>query len=670
MKGAGVGASLRATAGRMDARPRQFRTGARLMKLGFFAAIGLAATTLAAQQPGAGLRKAIQSTLGAKAAATVEPVVQQAEFNGTAPFNAFGYAVAIDGPVAVVGAPAVYSSPGILGSGWIYIFAKTVDTWSLQASIEEPGSHSGFGAPVAVSGGTVGVGATGSTGAVYVYTQTGNTWSQQATLTAADGVSGDHFGSGLAVNGGTIVVGAAGKNNLAGAVYIFTQTGGAWSQQAELTAPVGATYDSFGASVAVSGGTVVVGAALHNHRAGAIYVFTQTGNQWSQQAELTPSDVTANDFFGNVVAVSGDTAVVGDSTKNTGRGVVYIFTRTGGTWNPPSELSAGDGEPNDFFGTSVAMSGGTVAVGAPYHNQSAGAVYMFTQNGAGWSQQAEVTASDAAPYDNFGEGVAVDGGVMRVGACPGDATPEFSAAYVFQLPIAAPVNGASLVAGPIAPGEVIALFTSLGPDGGVVASPSTDGLLPTQLGGVQVFFDGVAAPIFYAQKQQVNVQAPFELRNPTTQVHIEYNGAATWTSTVAVQPAAPAIFRVGGSAQALVLNQDGTWNSPSNPAPAGSVVALWGTGGGATIPAGITGGFTRLDSLAPLALPVTVMIGSTAIEATLSYHGAAPTLSTGVFQINFQIPAGAPARPSVSLSIAIGSVKSTDPPAGTTIALK
>ena len=93
-------------------------------------------------------------------------------------------------------------------------------------------------------------------------------------------------------------------------------------------------------------------------------------------------------------------------------------------------------------------------------------------------------------------------------------------------------------------------------------------------------------------------------------------------------------------------------------------------GGGATIPAGITGGFTRLDSLAPLALPVTVMIGSTAIEATLSYHGAAPTLSTGVFQINFEIPAGAPARPSVSLSIAIGSVKSTDPPAGTTIALK
>lgn len=654
--------SVDALPGRADSRLRHFRT--LLLIIGVLIAAAITtAPALTAQQPGAA---------PAPKSATPAPVVQVAEFTPVAPYNSFGYAVAMDGDIAVVGAPGVFLNLGLSSVGWVYIFVKTAGNWSLQASIQEPDYGLGFGSPVAINGGTVVVGDSGAAGAVYVYTQTGNTWSQQARLTAADGVSGDNFGSSVAVEGGAIVVGAPGRNNLIGAAYIFTQTGGTWSQQAELTAPDGATYDSFGSAVALSGGTTVITAPLHNHRTGAMYVFTQTGAQWSQQAELTPPDALANDFFGSSVALSGNTAVVGDTVKNTGRGAVYVYTRTSGTWGPPSELGASDAQANDLFGYSVAFSGGNVAVGAPYHNQSTGAVYLFTPAGAGWNQQAEVTASDAAPYDSFGQAIALNGGVMLVGAGPGDGTPEYAAAYVFQLPIAPPLNSANLVAGAIAPGEIITLLPNLGPATGLIGSPDTNGLLPTELGGLQVFFDGVAAPIIYAQQQQINVQAPFELVNPTTQVHIEYNGSATWPSTVTVQPAAPGIFHAISSEtpQALLMNQDGTWNSASNPAPAGSVVSLWATGGGATNPPGITGGFTPLTSLTPLALAVTVTLGSAPIPATVTYFGVAPTLSTGVFQVNFQIPAGISSGSNIPVSIIVGSAKSTDPAVGTTIALK
>jgi len=202
--------------------------------------------------------------------------------------------------------------------------------------------------------------------------------------------------------------------------------------------------------------------------------------------------------------------------------------------------------------------------------------------------------------------------------------------------------------------------------------------LPTSLGGVQVSIGGLPAPILYAQQDQINVQVPwevpFELANATTQISV---GSSTysWTNTMALQAAAPAIFHADTSSQALAMNQDGTLNSASNPAAVGSTVALWGTGGGVTNPPGVTGGATPLDSLAPLALPVTVTVGSPPVQAKVTYSGVAPTLSNSVFQINFEVPAGVTVGPGVPLRISIGGVMSTDPPGinspvGTTIAIQ
>ena len=120
----------------------------------------------------------------------------------------------------------------------------------------------------------------------------------------------------MAISGSTAVVGAPGKNSNTGAAYVFTRSGSTWSQRAELTAADGAAGDQFGGSVALYGSTAVVGAPGKNSNAGVAYVFTGSGGTWSQRSELFASDAMAYEEFGSSVAVSGSTAVVGAYGRN------------------------------------------------------------------------------------------------------------------------------------------------------------------------------------------------------------------------------------------------------------------------------------------------------------------------------------------------------------------
>ena len=145
-----------------------------------------------------------------------------------------------------------------------------------------------------------------------MFVRSGATWSQQQELTASDGAATTNFGYSVSVSGDTAVIGASGKNSSnQGAAYVFVRSGGAWTQQQELTASDGAAGDNFGYSVAVSGDTAVIGAYGKNSNQGAAYVFVRSGGVWSQQQELTASDGAACDDFGHSVSVSGDTAVIG-----------------------------------------------------------------------------------------------------------------------------------------------------------------------------------------------------------------------------------------------------------------------------------------------------------------------------------------------------------------------
>ncbi|MBG79845.1 MAG: hypothetical protein CMJ39_03930, partial [Phycisphaerae bacterium] len=162
-------------------------------------------------------------------------------------------------------------------------------------------------------------------------------------LTATDGSGYDFFGSSVAIDGDICVIGASGTNSYTGSAYVFTNPGGTWSQAAELTATDGASYDFFGSSVAIDGDTCVIGASGTNSNTGSAYIFTNTGGTWSQVAELTASDGASYDFFGDRVAIDGDTCVIGASGTNSFTGSAYVFTNTGGTWSQVAELTASDG---------------------------------------------------------------------------------------------------------------------------------------------------------------------------------------------------------------------------------------------------------------------------------------------------------------------------------------
>jgi hypothetical protein len=238
-----------------------------------------------------------------------------------------------------------------------------------------------------------------------------------------------------------------------GALYPVTVD--PWIQQQELTAADSANDDVFGYSVAVSGNTAIIGAAGKtigsNVGQGAAYVFTCSGTPctWRQQQELTASDGARDDEFGNTVAVSGNTAIIGAWGKNSlylpeapetavaPQGAAYVFTCSGTpcTWTQRQELTASDGANGDVFGYSVAVSGETAIIGAIGNNSSHGSAYVFTCSGnlCTWTQRQQLTASDAAGGDVFGTRVAVSGNTAVIGA-PGKTIGNNSlqgAAYVF-----------------------------------------------------------------------------------------------------------------------------------------------------------------------------------------------------------------------------------------------
>jgi len=233
------------------------------------------------------------------------------------------------------------------------------------------------------------------------------------------------------------------------------------AQQAYLKASNAEASDFFGYSVAVSGDTVVVGAPWEDSNAtgvngnmfsysagesGAAYIFTRSGTTWTQQAYLKASNTGAGDKFGQAVAVSGDTVVIGapyEYSNATGvngneadnsaqwSGAAYVFSRSGTVWTHQAYLKASNTDAFDSFGSTVAVSGDTVIVGA--HNEASnatgvngsqvnnsasgsGAGYIFTRNGSTWTQQAYLKASNTGADDRFGYSVAVSDNTVVVGA--------------------------------------------------------------------------------------------------------------------------------------------------------------------------------------------------------------------------------------------------------------
>lgn len=262
----------------------------------------------------------------------------------------------------------------------------------------------------------------------------GNTgaWTQTAELKGVDTVESDFFGSSVAISGATAIVGANGHPDGYGngRAYVFGQAVHGWRQTSELRGSDTVKGDWFGESVAVSNTTAVVGAPGTAKYAGSAYVFTKAARDWRQAAELGRSQATHGGEFGEAVAISGPTAVVGAPGKATFAGRAYVFSKTAAGWTQTAELSGSDAAAHDASGLSVAISGTTLVVGADGHANGAGAAYVFPKTTTGWKQSAELTSTDTVALGGFGGSVAVSGTIIVIGAS-GYAT-DAGRAYVFE----------------------------------------------------------------------------------------------------------------------------------------------------------------------------------------------------------------------------------------------
>jgi hypothetical protein len=349
--------------------------------------------------------------LGGQATASAADT-EQAQLTGTSD-SFFGYSVAVSGSTAIIGA---WNDAGGNGAAYVYVQAGT--SWSLQQKLTAGNGASGdqFGYAVAISGNTALVGAGGKSngqGAAYVFTRSGTTWAQQAQLTSSDGAASDCFGCSVAVAGTSAFIGAPGKLGNTGAAYAFTNAGTTWSQSSEFGGQTSEGYFGFSVAISSDAATAVAGEFGANSSQGSAYVFGQSGGSWSQSAVVTASDGDAGDNFGYAVAASPGAILVG-AYANGGKGAAYYFAGSGTSWVQQSKLVASDGASNDYFGYAVALSGTTAVIGAYEKSVTGGPgeAYVFTSSGSAWSQQ--VVLPPIGTYSGYA--VAASGTTAVVGA--------------------------------------------------------------------------------------------------------------------------------------------------------------------------------------------------------------------------------------------------------------
>lgn len=345
--------------------------------------------------------------------------------------------VAVSESSAVVGLPPS-STPGGRDAGSVALFTRGGAGWRRETTVPSPQQSSQFGAAVALEGDTAvvgaplgGVGESSLGGSATVLTRRGGGWTETTALqrTTATGVDG--FGGAVAVDGDTIAVGAETASTergfRTGATEVYARVDGSWTPEATLSAPAG--VDQFGTSVALSGGTVVVGARCRGDggpqtAAGAAFVFTRDGDEWRRVARLTAPEGGREDGFGAAVALDGDTLLVGAPTETNGgganAGAAYVFTRGKRGWRHAETLKRGHAAPDDQFGATVAVDGDGALVG---HRATVAPAVFGRANGR-WRERPRRHPGVGRLPGRTNTAVALAGGTALVGASGSTDSPE------------------------------------------------------------------------------------------------------------------------------------------------------------------------------------------------------------------------------------------------------
>ncbi len=367
----------------------------------------------------------------------------------------FGRSVAIWGDTLVVGAAREDDL-----SGAVYVYTRTVDGWALQQRLvaADSGYGSFFGIRVAIWEDTIvatessGKPGCTSTGTVRVFTRTSAEWTERATLLPPCDGSYDS-GRSVAVWDDVVAVGSWVEHDPAiSAVFTYFEDDGAWSGPVQVNGTEQASYDGFGQPVAVNDLHLVVGApwgAGPGDARGAVYVFDRSGDEWIQRNRLPAPGDGGPQRFGTSLALSGDRMVVGAPTTDgptgaTEQGAAYIFRRIGDVWYQLDRLAASDGAAGDGFGWAVAMLGDRVLIGAPFADEpvsGAGTAYYVLCADYPCTVMARLTPADVGTWEYIGEVIALGTDSYVLGA-PGndDAGENAGAVHVMLSALDPPIE--------------------------------------------------------------------------------------------------------------------------------------------------------------------------------------------------------------------------------------
>jgi len=347
-----------------------------------------------------------------------------------------GSAIATSGDTVVIGSKWALSRQ-LQGAGAVFVDVRGVSGWVHQQRLvsPEPSSYACFGNSVAVSGDTLVIGEFRDDGSgqgpgkVHVFVRHAGVWSLQQSLVATGtAASRRGFGESVAVSGDSIVVGAPyatidGEAEV-GAAFVFTRAGTVWAQEKRLLAPSPDGDDFFGQAVALDGDTALVGAYMDDNtagvNAGSAFVFARDGGLWQRTASLRPSDSDIGNQFGSAVALSGDTALVASERYEYGAGAAFVFVRSGSAWTQQAELAAADGQDDYYFGACVALEGDRALVGAPQagpwvqYSGLVGAAYSYVRVGADWYQEAKLGNLEETGQSGVGIAVGIGGNELFV----------------------------------------------------------------------------------------------------------------------------------------------------------------------------------------------------------------------------------------------------------------
>ena len=329
------------------------------------------------------------------------------------------------GGVVVAGDQILVAESRGSSGGVVHVYTRSGDGWVETGTLTapEPAEGDGFGTAMAVSGDRLLVTSWSlfppSSGAVHSYVRAGSEWQRDGMIVAEGLPEGMVVGNAAVLSGDLAALNAASPQRGEGLVLLFRHVDGSWVQEAVLESPGGEQGTGFGASLALSGDVLVVGAARADSAAGAAYVFEHGADGWNMTAELT-TDGGPGALFGTAALVVGDRVLVSAGNPFDQAGMVTAFSRQDGEWTETTSFAAFDGGTGDMFGTSMASDGATLWIGAGGVNARRGAIYEFTPDAGGaWTSVSKITVPKPQSGDGMGRVVA-HGGDILVSGMPGN----------------------------------------------------------------------------------------------------------------------------------------------------------------------------------------------------------------------------------------------------------